>query len=144
MGLEAEQRRMTLDDDDDIEEPVLNICIAAITVVVSTTFIAFNTQLTTDSIQTVLDVAGFLPVFIGAALLPILSCDFSSVTVAINDKLDLSIALTPGRRMQTSLMVVPLIVLLAWAMGIPLTLEYDHFRVVALFASIIFVTHVVQ
>lgn len=47
--------------------------------------------------------------------------------------------------MQTALMVVPLIVLLAWGMGIDaMTLEFDSFSVAALFVSIIIVTYVVQ
>lgn len=47
--------------------------------------------------------------------------------------------------MQTSLLVVPIIVILAWCMGIDdMTLEFSGSIVAALFASIIIVTYVVQ
>lgn len=57
----------------------------------------------------------------------------------------MSLALTLERYMQTALMVVPLIVLIAWGMHIDsMTLDFDGFTVAALFASIIIVTYVVQ
>lgn len=47
--------------------------------------------------------------------------------------------------MQTSLLVVPLIVLLAWCMGInDMTLEFDGFSTASLFASNLIVSYVVQ
>lgn len=47
--------------------------------------------------------------------------------------------------MQTSLMVIPLTVMLAWAMGInEMDLEFEGFPITTLFASIVIVTYVVQ
>ena len=51
--------------------------------------------------------------FVGFMILPLLSMDLSSIVTAMKDKMDLCIALTLERCMQTSLFVVPLIVIVA-------------------------------
>jgi len=112
---------------------------------VSTALIGFNTSFATDSIQGVLQHAGLSKTFLRLIILPILSVDPTSIFVAMQDKMDISISLTLERCMQTCLMVVPLVVLLAWCMKIDtMTLEFDSFSITALFASIIIVTYVVQ
>jgi len=59
--------------------------------------------------------------------------------------MDMGLCLTLERAIQTALMVVPLIVLIAWGMKIDqMTLDFDGFSVASLFASIIIVTYVVQ
>jgi Ca2+/H+ antiporter len=118
---------------------------AIATLVISTALIAFNTQFATDSIQGMLEHTGISQRFIGFVILPILTIDPTSIIVAAKDKMDLSVPLTLGRCMQTALMVVPLLVLIAWCMGIDnMTLEFDAFSITALFASIIIVTYAVH
>jgi Ca2+:H+ antiporter len=132
-------------EDDEIHEPQLNLPTAIATLTVSTALIGFNTSFATDSIQGVLQHAGLSKTFLGLVILPILSVDPTSIFVAMQDKMDMSISLTLERCMQTCLMVVPLVVLLAWCMKIDtMTLEFDSFSITALFASIIIVTYVVQ
>ena len=132
-------------EDDEIDEPQLNLPTAIATLTVSTALIGFNTSFATDSIQGVLQHAGLSETFLGLVILPILSVDPTSIFVAMQDKMDVSISLTLERCMQTCLMVVPLVVLLAWCMKIDtMTLEFDSFSITALFASIIIVTYVVQ
>jgi len=132
-------------EDDEIDEPQLSLPTAIATLTVSTALIGFNTSFATDSIQGVLQHAGLSKTFLGLVILPILSVDPTSIFVAMQDKMDMSISLTLERCMQTCLMVVPLVVLLAWCMRIDtMTLEFDSFSITALFASIIIVTYVVQ
>jgi Ca2+:H+ antiporter len=126
-------------------EPSLPFFGALMALLISTVLIAFNTKFATDSIQGLLQEAGLSQNFVGLVILPILSSDPTSIVMAVRDKMDISISLTLERCMQTSLMVVPLIVLLAWCMGIDdMTLEFDGFSITALFVSIIIVTYVVQ
>jgi len=132
-------------DEDEFNEPQLSLPTAIATLTVSTALIAFNTSFATDSIQGVLQHAGLSKTFLGLVILPILSVNPTSIFVAMQDKMDMSISLTLKRCMQTCLMVVPLVVLLAWCMKIDtMTLEFDGFSITALFASIIIVTYVVQ
>ena len=59
--------------------------------------------------------------------------------------MQLSASLTLERCMQTALLVVPFLVLVAWAMGVEeMTLELDGFSFATTFASIIIVAYVIQ
>ena len=112
---------------------------------IATVLLAFNTDFATNSINGLLTEAGLPDVFVGLVILPLLSCDLLSVKMAMDDQMDASIALTLEKCMQTALLIVLLIVLLAWMMDIPgMTLEFNEFLVVTLFAAIIIVTYVVQ
>ena len=148
-GIEAEKVSGSRDNDGSSSShtlltPKLALPVAILTMAISSTLIAFNAQFATDSIQNLLTVAGLSPTFVGAILLPVISCDPTSIMNARKDQMNVSIALTLERCMQTSLMVVPLVILLAWTMDIPLTLQFDSFLVISLFVSINIVTYVVQ
>ena len=126
-------------------EPCMDVFIAIVIIAASTTLIGFNTEYATNSVQQLLEQTGLSQYFVGLIILPLLSCEPASITYARANRLDLSISLTLDRCMQTALMVVPLIVLLAWVLGIPgITLQFDPFVVVAVFVSIVIVTYVVQ
>jgi len=132
------------EDEDEIKVPNLSFVGAIATLLISVVLVAFNTQFATDSIQGLLE-HNLSPTFLGLVILPLLSNDPTAIMVAIQDKMDISIALTLERCMQTSLLIVPLTVLLAWCMGVDeMTLEFQGFSIAALFASIIIVTYVVQ
>jgi Ca2+:H+ antiporter len=89
--------------------------------------------------------AGLSTSFIGLVIMPIVGIDGLAITTAMKDKMDLSLALTLGRCMQLALMVIPLIVLLGWMMGIDeMTMQFDTFPVLVLFASTVVVTFVIQ
>lgn len=125
--------------------PQLTLSTAVAVLIIFTAVLAFNAQYATDSLQGLMASHGVSPTFMGVVVLPILSNDPTSIDSAMRDNMDASIALTLERCMQTALMVVPLIVLIAWGLGIDdMTLDFDGFTVAALFASIIIVTYVVQ
>lgn len=129
----------------DIPNPDLSYFGALVTLTVSVVFVGFNTQFATDSIQSLLQQHGLSKMFLGIVILPLISIDTTSIVMAIKDKMDISIALTLERCMQTSLLIVPLIVLLGWCMDIDeMTLQFEGFPIAALFASIVIVTYVVQ
>ncbi|KAF2472136.1 uncharacterized protein BDR25DRAFT_284625 [Lindgomyces ingoldianus] len=133
------------EEPDEVEVPSLSLLGAIFTLTISVVLIAFNTQFATDSIQGLLQHRHISQTFLGLVILPLLSIDPTSIAVAIKDKMDISIALTLERCMQTALMIVPLIVLLAWCMGIAdMNLQFDGFSIAALFASILIVTYMVQ
>lgn len=48
--------------------------------------------------------------------------------VSIKDKIDLSLSIAVGSSIQIALFVVPTLVLLAWAIGQPLTMQFDPFE----------------
>lgn len=134
------------DDDDDPEcIPMLTPLGAVITIAFSTTVLAFHTEFAANSIQFIVENGRLSEKFLGIVILPLLTHDINSVICGIQDKLDLTLTLTVHRAMQTALMVAPLVVLIAWGMGIDrMTLDFDGFSVAALFASIIIQTYVIS
>ena len=130
---------------EDRREPQLTVWTAVGTIIISTVLIAFNTQFATESINGLLNQAGLTPTFVGLIILPLLSNDPTSLIDAYKDKMDLSLALTIGKCMQTALMVIPLVVVIGWGMGVEnMTLQFNGFEVASLFASILVVNYIVQ
>jgi Ca2+:H+ antiporter len=132
------------EEEDDECLAKLSYTTSIILLVISTTLMAFNSEFAANSIQSLLTEAKLSKTFIGLVILPILNVDPICLYVARKDKLDLSIALTLEKCMQTALMVVPFLVLLGWWMGIEdMTLDFDAFPVLTLFISIVIVSYVV-
>lgn len=133
------------DERDEEDTPKLSPWIAVGAIIVATVLIAFNTQFATESINGLLDQAGLSSTFVGLVILPLLNNDPTMLKTAYKDKSDLSIALTIGKCMQTTLMVIPLIIIIAWPMGVEeMTLSFDSFEIVSLFASILIVNYIIQ
>ena len=131
--------------EDEEDTPQLTRIGAILTIIVSTTLLAFNTQFAANSIQGIMEHHNISEKFMGITVLPLLSNDLDAIMCGYKDKLDLTLSLTLHRSMQTALMVVPLIVLIAWGMHLDrMTLDFDGFSVAATFASIIIVTYVIQ
>ena len=134
-----------IDDDEETEAPQLSLGTSIGAILVFTALIAFNTQFATDSINGLLNQAGLSTTFVGLVILPLLNNDPTVLKTAIKDKMDLSIALTIGKCMQTALLVIPLVIIIAWPMGVSeMTLSFNNFEIVSLFASILIVNYIVQ
>ena len=59
--------------------------------------------------------------------------------------MDLAIAVAVGSSMQIALLVIPLIVILGWALGIDeMNLYFDGFQVMILFVSVLLVNYLIQ
>jgi len=128
-----------------VEDPQLSLWTAIGSLIIATVLIAFNTQFATNSINGLLDGAGLSPTFVGLVILPLLSNDPTTLKVAHQDKMDLALALTIGKCIQTALMVIPLVIVVAWGMGVDeMTLSFKGFEIVSLFASVLIVNYIVQ
>ena len=133
------------DEEEESEDPQLSFLLAATATVVSTVLLAFNTQYATDSIQGMMEKHQISQSFMGIVVLPLLSISQEAIACGVRDKMDMSLSLTLGRSVQTALMVVPLVILIAWGMHVDdMTLDFDGFAVASLFASVIIVTYVLQ
>ena len=126
------------------DQPLMDISVAIVTILVSTALVGLHTEYATNSIQGLLQRASLSRYFVGLVLLPLLSCEPAAIVYAKADRLDLSISLTLDRCMQTAMMVIPLMVLLAAALGIDLTLQFDAFTIITVFVSIVILSYVVQ
>jgi Ca2+:H+ antiporter len=126
-------------DDSDSEQidPGLNLWTAITALIVSTVLIAFNTAFAVDKIDSI--TYDHVPAsFVGLILLPILGNDLTPIKCAIIDMMDLSLITSAGKSLQTSLLVTPLVVIIAWIWGIDeMDLLFDGFQVASLFVAVL-------
>lgn len=81
--------------------------------------------------------------FIGLILLPIVGNaaeHVTSVWMAMKGKMELTIGVSVGSSIQIAAGMIPILTLLAWPMGKPLTLYFADFETIALFVSVILVS----
>lgn len=111
--------------------------------VVTATLMAFFTQFAVNSIDALSEKAHLSKSFIGLVLLPILNNDLTTVDHARKDNMHQTMNFTIGKCLQTSLFVTPIMVLIAWGMKLELTLSFDGFEVVSLFASVLLLNYLI-
>ncbi|KAK7434632.1 hypothetical protein VKT23_020098 [Stygiomarasmius scandens] len=85
--------------------------------------------------------------FVSVILLPIVGnaaehC--SAIMLAVKNKARMSLDIAVGSSLQISLFVLPVSVLLGWAMGHPMTLFFDPFQAVVLLVSVLLVSFIIQ
>lgn len=107
------------------------------------TLMGFCTQFAVDSIDALSKKANISKPFIGLILLPILNNDLTPIDHARKDKMHQTMNFTIGKCLQTALFVTPVMVLIAWGMGLELTLSFDGFEVVSLFASVLLLNYLI-
>lgn len=106
---------------------------------VCTTLITFNTAFATKSLDGLFQETGISRTFVGIVILILLNNDVTVLVPASRNNMDQVLALTIGKCVQTFLLVIPFVVLLAWIMGRDMNLNFDQFEVVALFGSVLYI-----
>ncbi|KAH8194523.1 hypothetical protein TruAng_011303 [Truncatella angustata] len=126
------------DDTSTTRTPNLHLGVAVATFIISAGLSALCVDYTVNSINALSTGAKLSQTFIGLVLLPIPNCDLAPISHAIEDRLDNAMNFTIGKCLQTALFITPLVVLIAWGMGVDgMTLVFDGFEVVSLFAAIL-------
>jgi Ca2+:H+ antiporter len=126
---EEEEKNMTW--------PMAIVFLAAITVTV-----AVCSEYLVSSIEGITVAWGISETFAGMILLPIVGNaaeHLTAVTVSIKNKMDLAIGVAVGSSQQIAMMVTPLMVLLGWALGQPMSLYFEVFETAVLFMTVILV-----
>ncbi|KAJ4346055.1 hypothetical protein N0V95_005730 [Ascochyta clinopodiicola] len=136
------------EEEEEFESPSLSVIGALVTLAISTTMVAFCSEFMVDSIDGLTATGHVSTTFVGLILLPIVGNaaeHATAVTVAIKDKMDLSIGVAVGSSMQIALLVFPFIVLLGWILGKDcMTLYFDTFQIATLFVSVLLVNYLIQ
>lgn len=68
----------------------------------------------------------------------------SAVTFAMKDKMNLCIGIAVSSSLQIGLLVTPALVLAGWAIDQPMSLFFEDFETVILFASVLIVNYLIQ
>lgn len=129
------------------EEPQLHFGVAIATLTVSTIFIALCAEFMVDGIHAVTSQGGLSEEFVGLILLPIVGNaaeHATAMTVAIKDKMDLSLGVAIGSSMQVSLFIIPLLVIIGWGMGKDaMNLSFDEFQVTVMFVAVLLTNYLI-
>ena len=115
----------------------LLLCLSAILVAICAEFLV-------DTLDDIVESGSFLSeTFIGLIILPAAGNFaelFTATATAWNGNFDLSIGVSVGSAVQISLFVTPLVVIAGWIMDMGMTIYFDLFGTVALFATTFLVT----
>ncbi|KAJ7895557.1 Calcium/proton exchanger [Mycena olivaceomarginata] len=129
------------------ESPQLNGLVCMLLLGAVTALVALTADFLVGSIDGLTSSGAMSKEFVGIILLPIVGNaaeHLTAVTVARKDKLTLSLGVAVGSSIQIALFVIPFSVLIAWAMGKPMTLLFDPYEAICLFLAVLTVNYVVQ
>lgn len=102
--------------------------------------VAIESELLVESLEEATADLGLPALFTGVIFLPIIGNaaeHATAVTVAIKNKMDLSVSVAVGSSLQIALFVAPLLVIIGWVIGQPMDLNFNPFELVAVAVSVL-------
>jgi Ca2+:H+ antiporter len=107
---------------------------------VCTLLVALESEMLVDTLEVATSKLGLTALFTGVILVPIVGNaaeHATAVSVAMKDKMDLSVSVAVGSSMQIALFVAPVLVLAGRFMGQPMDLDFKPFELVAVAVSVL-------
>jgi Ca2+:H+ antiporter len=102
--------------------------------------VAVESELLVESLEKATEDLGLPALFTGVIFLPIIGNaaeHATAVTVAMKDKMDLSVSVALGSSLQIALFVAPVLVIAGWIIGQPMDLNFNPFELVAVAVSVL-------
>ncbi|KAF8844815.1 Calcium/proton exchanger [Paxillus ammoniavirescens] len=121
-------------------EPRMSVVAAGSALLLVTVVTAFCAEFLVASIEETASTYNIPKAFIGVILLPIVGNaaeHVTSVWMAMKNKYELTIGICVGSSIQIATFVVPLLVIVGWCIGQPLTLQFDNFETIVVFVSVL-------
>ncbi|MEM8808193.1 MAG: calcium/proton exchanger [Cyanobacteria bacterium P01_G01_bin.38] len=106
----------------------------------ATLIVAVESEFLVGSLEVATQQLGLSELFTGVILLPIIGNaaeHATAVTVAMKNKMDLSLSVAVGSSLQIALFVAPILVLAGWVMGQPMDLDFNNFQLIAVVVAIL-------
>jgi len=122
--------------------PQTSILFAFIALASFTGLAGLTAECLVDSIDGMTERTNVSREWIGLIVLPVIGNaveHVTAVTVSLKDRLNLSLSIAVGSSVQVSLCLIPLLVLLGWAIDQPMSLLFDTFETICLVVSVILV-----
>jgi Ca2+:H+ antiporter len=123
---------------EDEEKP--NVLLWTGVLLVVTLLVAIESEFLVDSLEVATSSLGLTALFTGVILLPIVGNaaeHATAVTVAMKDKMDLSVSVAMGSSLQIALFVAPVLVIAGWFLGQPMDLDFNPFELVAVMVAVL-------
>ncbi|KAL4077262.1 Sodium/calcium exchanger protein-domain-containing protein [Scleroderma yunnanense] len=131
------------DGNEEESDPRMSTIAAAVALFLVTVITAFCAEYLVASIEETAQRYHIPKAFIGVVLLPIVGNAAEHVTavwMALKNKYELTIGICVGSSIQISTLVIPLLVIVGWIIGQPLTLHFENFETILLFVSVLLVS----
>lgn len=106
----------------------------------TTVLVALMSELLVGSIEGATHTLGLSELFIGVIVIAIIgnAAEHSTaITMALKDKMDISLSIATGSSAQIALLVTPVLVFASLAMGSPMTLVFFPFEVIAIAVAVV-------
>jgi Ca2+:H+ antiporter len=124
------------------EKPAMTIRDAWVLLILATGLVSWMAHTLVGSIEAAVEEYHLPELFIGVILVPFFGNaaeHFTAIIVAGKNKMDLSISIAIGSSVQIALFVAPAMILFAWFLGVPLTLEFGLLETTATFMAVLVV-----
>ncbi len=105
-----------------------------------TVLVAVESELLVGGLEESTAQLGLSTLFTGVILLPLVGSAaeyITAVSVALKNKMDLSVSVAVGSSLQISLFVAPVLVLVGWAIGQPMDLNFNLFELVGVGVAVL-------
>lgn len=109
----------------------------------STALIAWISEILVGAVEPVVTSLGVTEFFLGIIVIPLVGNvveHLVAVQMAMENRMELSLAVSLGSGLQVALFVAPVLVFLSLVMGNPLTLVFNQFELIALVAAALLAT----
>jgi len=106
----------------------------------ATVVVALESELLVGSLEVATRQLGFSELFTGVILLPLFGNaaeHASAVTVAMKNKMDLSVSVAVGSSLQVALFVAPVLVLAGWVLHQPMDLNFGPLELVSMAVAVL-------
>lgn len=138
VGVAEAEGQLTQEDEEHSSGKPIWLWIVLLLVV--TVGVAIESELLVDSLEEATAQLGLTSLFTGVILLPIIGNaaeHATAVTVAMKNKMDLSVSVAVGSSLQIALFVAPVLVIVGWFMGQPMDLDFNPFELVAVAVAVL-------
>jgi len=133
-------------EEEEEEDPKLTVIVAILLLVIVTVITGVTAEFLVSSINGMTTTSHVNTEFVALILLPLVGNaaeHVTAVTVSVKNKLDLAMGVAIGSSLQIFLFVLPFMVVLAWGLDKPLTLDFDIFETVIVTLAIIVVNYAI-
>lgn len=120
------------------EAPNLKLWVGVL--LAATVVVAIESELLVDTLEVASKQLGLSELFTGVIILPVIGNaaeHATAVTVALKDKMDLSLNVAVGSSLQIALFVGPLLVIIGALMGQPMDLDFNNFELLSVAVAVL-------
>ncbi len=124
----------------EVETEKINLPLWVGVLLVCTVFVAIESEFLVGTLEEATSKLGLTSLFTGVILLPIVGNaaeHATAVTVAMKNKMDLSLSVAVGSSLQIALFVAPVLVIVGWLSDKPMDLDFNPFEVVAVAVAVL-------